>query len=54
MGLWVEKNSQLDVTEWFIALRTAVVQHPSSWTHSLLLCTWPPTTSNQGTAHHRR
>jgi hypothetical protein len=24
-----------------------VVQHPSSWTHSLLLCTWPRTTSNQ-------
>ena len=23
------------------------VQHPSSWTHSLLLCTWPPTTSNE-------
>ena len=27
--------------------RLAVVQHPSSWTHSLLPCTWPPTTSNQ-------
>ena len=26
---------------------TAVVQHPSSWTHSLLSCTWPPTTSNK-------
>jgi len=27
---------------------TAVVQHPSSsWTHSLLPCTWPPTTNNQ-------
>ena len=25
----------------------AVVQHPSSWTHSLLSCTWPPATSNQ-------
>ena len=24
-----------------------VVQHLSSWTHSLLLCTWPPTTSNR-------
>ena len=23
------------------------VQHPSSLTHSLLTCTWPPTTSNQ-------
>jgi len=22
--------------------------------HSLLLCTWPPTSSNQGIAHHRR
>jgi len=21
-------------------------QHPSSWTYSLLPCTWPPTTSN--------
>ena len=28
-------------------LHDAVVQHPSSWTHSLLPCTWPPTTSNQ-------
>ena len=26
---------------------TAVVQHPSSWTDSLLSCTWSPTTSNQ-------
>ena len=26
---------------------TAVAQHPSSWTHSLLPCTWSPTTSNQ-------
>ena len=26
---------------------TAVVHHPSSWTHSLLPYTWPPTTSNQ-------
>ena len=24
-----------------------VAQHPSSWCHSLLLYTWPPTTSNQ-------
>ena len=24
-----------------------VVQHPNSWTHSLLSCIWPPTTSNQ-------
>ena len=24
-----------------------VVQHPPSWTHSLLFCTWPPTTNNQ-------
>ena len=24
-----------------------VVQHISSWTHTLLPCTWPPTTSNQ-------
>ena len=24
-----------------------VVQHPSSWTHSMLLCTFPPTTNNQ-------
>ena len=23
------------------------LQHPSSWTHSLLPCTWPPTTNNQ-------
>ena len=23
------------------------VQHPSSWTHTLLPCTWSPTTSNQ-------
>ena len=23
------------------------VQHPSSWTHTLLPCTWPPTTSGQ-------
>ena len=30
------------------------VQHPSFWTHSLLSWTWPPTTSNQGTAHHRQ
>jgi len=22
-----------------------VVEHPSFWTHSLLSCTWPPTTS---------
>ena len=28
-------------------------QRPSPRTH-LLPCTWPPTTSNQGTAHHRR
>ena len=33
---------------------TRVVQHPSSWTHRLLPCTWPPTTSNQGIVHHRR
>ena len=33
---------------------TAVELHLSSWTHSLLLCTWPPTTTNEGTAHHRR
>ena len=26
---------------------TQVVQHPFSWTHSLLPCTWPPTTNNQ-------
>ena len=26
---------------------TRVVQHPSSWTRSLLSCTQPPTTSNQ-------
>jgi len=26
---------------------TAVVQHPSFWTHSLLPCTWRPTTSNK-------
>ena len=26
---------------------THVVQHPSTWTHSLLLCTWPSTTSNR-------
>ena len=31
-----------------------VKQHPLSWTHSKLSCTWPPTTSNQGIAHHRR
>ena len=24
-----------------------VVQHPSSWTNKLLLCTWPPATRNQ-------
>ena len=24
-----------------------VMQHPSSWIHSLLFCTWPPTTSKQ-------
>jgi hypothetical protein len=24
-----------------------LAQHPSSWTHSLMPCTWPPTTSNQ-------
>ena len=30
-----------------LALTRVVVQHPSSWTHSLLLCTWPPITSNQ-------
>ena len=29
-------------------------QNPPSRTHSLLPFTWPPTTSNQGTAHHRR
>ena len=29
-------------------------QHPSSRTQSRLPCTWPPTTSNQGIAHHRR
>ena len=28
-------------------LHDGVVQHPSSWTHSLLPCTRPPTTSNQ-------
>ena len=80
----LEKENQLDATEWFIALiicstcfghfyacgvqclvsgcresragrRLCVkeegccttVQHPSSWTHSLLPCSWPPTTSNQ-------
>ena len=98
--LRVEKKTQLDATEWFIALiicstcfgqfyahhqelgticvllptmvcsawllvvggqvqgsrlcvheegycTTAVMQHPSSWTHNLLPWTWPPTTSNQ-------
>ena len=29
-------------------------QLPSSRTHSLLSCTWPPTTSNQGITHHMR
>jgi len=29
-------------------------QHPSFRTQSRLPCTWPPTTSNQGIAHHRR
>ena len=106
-SLCVQKKSQLDTTEWFIALiicstcfgyfyahhqelettcvllppmvcsalvagcrrsgagqmamrpewgmlHDYVVQHPSSWTHGLLPCTWPPTTSNQGTARHRR
>ena len=24
-----------------------MLQHPYSWTHSLLLCTWPTTTSNK-------
>ena len=28
--------------------------HPSFRTHSLLLWTWPPATSNQGTTLHRR
>ena len=28
-------------------LHDRVVQNPSSWTHSLLSCTWLPTTSNQ-------
>ena len=28
-------------------LDSRVVQHPSSWTHTLLPCTWPPTTSSQ-------
>ena len=28
-------------------LHDVVVQHPSSWTHSLVPCAWPPTTSNQ-------
>ena len=29
-------------------------QHPSFRTHSRLSCTWLPTTSKQGIAHHRR
>jgi len=29
-------------------------QHLSSPKHSRLSCTCPPTTSNQGIAHHRR
>jgi hypothetical protein len=28
-------------------IHDCVVQHPSYWTHSLLPCIWPPTTSNQ-------
>ena len=32
---------------WWGMLHDWVVQHPSSWTHSPLSCTWPPTTSNQ-------
>jgi len=29
-------------------LTRQVVQHPFSWTHTLLLCTWPPTNSSRG------
>jgi len=32
----------------------AVEQLPLSQTHSLLPCTWPPTTSNQGITHYMR
>jgi len=31
----------------YVRCKTAVVQHPSSWTHSLQPYTWHPTTSNQ-------
>ena len=36
--------------EWGMLLE----QHSSFRKHSLLPCTWPPTTSNQGIAHHGR
>ena len=38
--------------EWGLLLDW-VEQHHSFRTHSLLPCTWPPTTSNQDIAHHR-
>ena len=41
------------VMPWLLVVCGQVLfeQHPSSRTHSLLPCTWPPTTNNQGITH---
>jgi len=41
------RSSRLYVCYYCLWCALHTMQHLSSWTHSLMPCTWPPTTSNQ-------